>query len=222
VVVWVCKPVGIITLTQNLHPNMTNSRTQAALDRLTRSIEEDAMKTEKLESLLTHIKEITGTTRVDQAISVLESTRRDLEASRAEIQELCEAAGVAHKGGLLQKLRAMRANQSMPLPDWCEFYPSHWVREAKVDRTEVSYNKWRIVTTPSVTPHQAQKMLLRIQPLLSRCLSEIREEDEVEVKKAFFDLTYEDFLEQLFDCLREGTSATTTEVEEELVESLHH
>ena len=69
------------------------------------------MKTEKLESLLTHIKEITGTTRVDQAISVIESTRRDLEASRAEIQELCEAVGVAHKGCLLQKLRAMMASQ---------------------------------------------------------------------------------------------------------------
>jgi hypothetical protein len=202
---------------------MTIRRTQAALDRLTRSIEEDAMKTEKLESLLTHIQEITGTTRVDQAVSVIESTRRDLEASRAEIQELCEAAGVAHKGCLLQKLRAMKSNQNLLLPDWCEFYPPHWVREVKVERTEVSYNTWRIVTTPSVTPHQAQKMLIRIQPLLSRCLFEIREEDEVEVKKAFFNLTYEDFLEELFDCLREGTSATTMEIEkEELVESFHN
>ena len=214
--VLVCKTLGTIASPKTCNP-MTNSKTQAALDRLSKSIEEDALKMNKLESLFERIKQITDTTRIDQAVSVIESIKQDLEDTKAQIQELCEAAGVNHKGNLLQKLRAMKT-QTLALPDWCEFYPSHWVKEKKVERTEVSYCVWRTVTTHAVTAKQAQYRLLRIQPLLARCLSEIS--DEQTVKDAFFTLEYEDFLEGLFGCLREGTGATVTVTEEELADTL--
>ena len=185
---------------------------------------------ERLREWQATLLELTGTSRPDHVLSVVQTTAERLAEREADLQELCEAAGVSHKGNLLQKLRALgQKKPELQLPDWATFFPNHWVMETALEKTTGWKNGLRVENlykAKAVTALQAQRKLDRIKPTLLQVLEELNWDPAQvdEVKDAFLTLSAEKFQEALFDFLRnkatgeeeDGGEATATQAETEL------
>jgi hypothetical protein len=183
---------------------------------------------ERLREWQATLLEATGTSRPDHALSVVQTTANRLAEREADIQELCEAAGVSHKGNLLQKLRS-ELKASSALPEVFRYHPPHWVKEAKTvkEYDDVRY-KYVTRTEKGVTAPQAQRKLDRLAPVIAAVLKESEQASNpdaflAEMVGCFNTETYDEFADLCYKYLRNDPEDQQEEsVVEEVVEGTNN
>ena len=122
---------------------------------------------ERLREWQTALLELTGTSRPDHVLSVVQTTANRLAEREADLLELCEAAGVSHKGNLLQKLRAEAKTG---------------VSTAKMDLNGVPPN-W--MTQPNSNYNEQYKKLRLLLPVARQAAAKANEEELASLKDYF-------------------------------------